>query len=651
MNFASASCALDAVEVGAGPKTRLFTKMASTAFTVDLLALNGAVLNTTYAGTVNADLVDASTSSCPTGAGLTAAQPITFVAANGGRKPATFTYAGVAKDVRVRMTVGAGTPACSTDNFAIRPSSVTLATVPAMATPPSAAATPVLKAGNAFTLNASATPAAYAGTLTLDATRLTAQTTAQDTTLASGGAVGAFSPATLVVNATPAPTLNATYDEVGYLYLAAGALRDETFTAVDQPAGCAATSSCDCVTDATGNNNLSTTLVGATGRYGCYVGNTAAAMGRFIPDHFGLSGGLQNRSDLGPNASLFTYMDEPMKLTLTVKAYGKSSETATLSNYAGKFAKLNVAGGLGSSTANWNCTSGAQCMGLGAVNGTSGLSSRLALYVPSSVDCAVTPADPWCPTNSVWTTGTSTFNGHFKLARAGVPDGPYPVLKIAGKPLDGDGVTLPPLGSIDSGHCSNLDVATGSGHAACFLGASPVPTEANLRRQFGTTDVRFGRLKLSNAYGSEKMALQLQVQSQYWSGNSWVLNSADDLTTLPVSAIALSGSMANKTSASAVVIDGGKGNLVLANPNPGNPSPLATGSVDIAFNLGASNPDNSCLGLRTTVPVITIGANLPWLRSQNGSCASSYDRDPSARATFGIYSPETRRTIHIRELY
>ncbi len=639
MNFASASCALDAVEPSANPKTRLFTKMTGVPFTVDVLALNGAALNTTYAGTVNTDLVDASASSCPTGAGLTAAQPITFIAANGGRRPATFTYAGVAKDVRVRMTVGASTPACSTDNFAIRPSSVSLTTTPVMATPPSATATPVLKAGSSFTLNAAAT-AGYSGTLTLDNTRLTAQTTVQDTTMVSGGAIGNLTPTTLAVNAAPAPTLNASYDEVGYLYLGAGALRDEIFTAVDQPASCQATNTCDCVTDTTSNNNLSTALVGATGRYGCHVGNTAVAMGRFIPDHFGMTGAsLQNRSDLGANASLFTYMDEPMKLTLNVAAYGKS-ETLTR-NYAGVFAKLNVAGGLGNNTANWTCTSGAQCMGLGAVNGTTALTSRLAVDTSPAAS------------NTAWSAGASSFTVNVKLARAtgGAPDGPYQALKIAGKPLDADGVTLPLQGSIDMAHCGSLDVTTGLGNPACFLGASPAPAEANLRRQLFTTDVRFGRLKLSNAYGSEKKPLQLQVQSQYWSGNSWVLNSADDLTTLPVNAIALSGSMANKTSASAVVIDGGKGSLVLANPNPGNPTPLVTGSVDVAINLGSSNPDNSCLGPRTTVPLVTIGANLPWLRSQNGNCASTYDTDPSARGTFGIYSPETRKTIHIRELY
>jgi MSHA biogenesis protein MshQ len=41
---------------------------------------------------------------------------------------------------------------------------------------------------------------------------------------------------------------------------------------------------------------------------------------------------------------------------------------------------------------------------------------------------------------------------------------------------------------------------------------------------------------------------------------------------------------------------------------------------------------------------------VPWLRSLNG-CANDYSRDPSARATFGVFSPESKATIHVRELF
>jgi len=48
-----------------------------------------------------------------------------------------------------------------------------------------------------------------------------------------------------------------------------------------------------------------------------------------------------------------------------------------------------------------------------------------------------------------------------------------------------------------------------------------------------------------------------------------------------------------------------------------------------------------------------MGATAFWtsLRSQNGGCSTLWDRDPSARATFGIYSPESTKTVHARELF
>ena len=71
---------------------------------------------------------------------------------------------------------------------------------------------------------------------------------------------------------------------------------------------------------------------------------------------------------------------------------------------------------------------------------------------------------------------------------------------------------------------------------------------------------------------------------------------------------------------------------------------------ELAANLGAvgSGNDLSCL---SATKQNSTPAGLPWLRSQNGSCASTNDRDPSARASFGIYSSESKKTVHIRELY
>jgi MSHA biogenesis protein MshQ len=144
--------------------------------------------------------------------------------------------------------------------------------------------------------------------------------------------------------------------------------------------------------------------------------------------------------------------------------------------------------------------------------------------------------------------------------------------------------------------------------------------------------------------------LQLTVQAQFWSGNAWVPNSADSCTMLSAAAVVRSGYLDNKgaptaawsTTASAVNVAGGSGALTLSAP-----SPTATGSVDLALNLGSSASDQSCLAVHPA----STGAALPWLRSQQGSCSTAWNSDPAARASFGIYAPETRKTLHVREIY
>jgi len=172
----------------------------------------------------------------------------------------------------------------------------------------------------------------------------------------------------------------------------------------------------------------------------------------------------------------------------------------------------------------------------------------------------------------------------------------------------------------------------------------------------GGVSVANARLRLFNNFGNEKTSLPLSLQAQYWSGKSWVLSSTDSSTAIPASSVALSNyrdgtgatTAAWTTSASGPgTLASGQGTLTLSAPTPaGN-----TGCVDVAINLGTATQDASCLANH---PVMTAPASsLAWLRGQYGSCAAStiYAADPSASACFGIYAPETRKTIHVRELF
>lgn len=201
---------------------------------------------------------------------------------------------------------------------------------------------------------------------------------------------------------------------------------------------------------------------------------------------------------------------------------------------------------------------------------------------------------------------------------------------------------------------------------------APVALTIGVNRSDGVTStatptasmgMRSGRLRIGSAYGSEHTALQLPVTTEYWSGKYWVMNGNDSCTRIPVAAVAFSGFQNQKGqsldpfvsapgteatvagTAMATLVQAGRGLLTLAAPPSG-----VTGSVDVAVNLGLTAADLSCLPGHPQ----TTGAGLPWLRSVGGgsaACAVAADRDPSARATFGVFSPESQKVMHVRDVY
>lgn len=354
---------------------------------------------------------------------------------------------------------------------------------------------------------------------------------------------------------------------------------------------------------------------------GDVTGTTSDNVGRFYAAKFALSAGsITNRADLCPNPpavqpagcpASFTYAGEPMNAMFTLTALAVDG-TTQLQNYsysataAKNFAKLNPMAAV-------TAGSGGP-LGIGGVN-----SGAARTPFPP---CAAVPAHPCLlpsqATAGTFASGIANVVLPFTLFRSTTPTGPFAALSVGAAPQDSDGAIL----------------------ATYDLDTVNVVAGASNHGTVGSTAVRYGRLQMSNAFGSEKTNLAMAIQAQYWSGNSWVINSADNGTTLPANAFFLVGAPAG-TGASAVTINGGNGTLILTKP-----SPTTTASVDVALNLGTSGNDQSCLGSHGGT-----AANMPWFRSRYGSCAATYDRDPSARATFGIYAPETRRSIHVREQF
>lgn len=329
MNFAASSCSFDAVEPDANPQTRLFTKLVGVPFKVDVLALSSAsTINTSYTGTVAVDLVDASTSACPTGAGLSTATNITYVNGNKGRKTVAFTYSKAARNVRVRAKVGSGSPACSTDSFAVRPQTFTSITSSANADSAgnNATATPVTKAGSAFSLTANTGVAGYDGNPKADPSLIEWQNVPAGGRGSPGTGTldGSTSGSPVFSTAASATTGNGaagsfTYDEAGYFRFKANGVYDDTFT-VDSGDKLGT----DCIA-----GSLSNTAVG--GKYGCGFGNAAPSghVGRFIPDHF------DTAVTQGCVAGSYTYSAQPFPLNITARNLAGGAAA----NYSGAYAR------------------------------------------------------------------------------------------------------------------------------------------------------------------------------------------------------------------------------------------------------------------------------------------------------------------------
>lgn len=261
--------------------SRITTKIAGSAFNLDIVALKtDGTRNTNYSNNVIVELLDASSGgaldayNCSSGGtwpviATLAPNPAFTNPDNGLITVGPFTVPEAYRDVRVRVTNSGGTTkkGCSTDNFAIRPNSLTVnPTDTDWQTAGTARALVntgvtggiVHKAGQPFTVTATAknasnvTTANYAGTPALTVTDCSPAGTACTASLGTFalGVPSTFAAGVLTSNL-------ATYSEAGAFGLT---LQDTNFASVD-----AADTAASCA--------------------GYYVCGTAS-VGRFVPDHF-----------------------------------------------------------------------------------------------------------------------------------------------------------------------------------------------------------------------------------------------------------------------------------------------------------------------------------------------------------------------------
>jgi hypothetical protein len=498
---------------------------------------------------------------------------------------ALFTSNQVYREARVKMTSGAEV-GCSGDAFAIRPASIgvtpsdndwsTVGTARTLSNGSDSGGN-VHKAGSNFTLKAAPVPVAatnYDGDPTIVATGTSCLLPA------SGCSAGTFALSTPTWSAAGSGVRQndtASYTEVGAILLE---LEDKTFADIDIADTSLANRTVPGTTTGTGTNGKSVTV------------------GRFVPDRFnvttidtpifqtfGSSNALCGRS--------FTYIGQPFWYSTSPKVRLTAVNTAgtTTVNYRDSGLFHITTGMIAQSYSNNSVGPTLNTGSIGSLvltnnnNGTADitLNSGTIKYNRDTT----TPASTFTANISLTYTASDTSEG----ANGTIDTSPTPVV------LDGSGSGI-----------------------AFDLGAG----------------FRYGRLRMSNALGTEQLPLPIPMEVQYWNGTAFATNTIDNCTNLTSGNISLSnyqrsgadnwtttvslGSFTGPSSFSA-----GVANLKLTKPTG---TITGRGSVDASVNLTAES--------KTYL--------------QGAWTGTTYTQDPSARGTFGVYKG-SNEFIYIREMY
>lgn len=594
LTYTLTSACFDAVEVGKSVPTPIYTKLAGTAFNLDVVSLSGSGQTATAVA-----LVDASSGTCGTYTVLqNTSSTIPSAFAGNQRKTFAFTYNNAAPNARVRVTTASGS-ACSSDNFAIRPASFALTT----ATPLNPALN-TLAAGANFNLTATArtmtpsTATAYTGTPTVIPGSINDHNA---TPIGAGRLAGSFPAATAGISAA-----SFQYHDVGTITLTSNAVVDASFTAVDQVTGFVGGinhgSGGDCVLNSASNALDVTGLF-----YGCNIGGGALGpLGRFRVNHYALTAQFTAASCGAGTANEFTYMDHDA-LGLNLRVTANSTNGTVLSRYTAGYANLAPL----------------------AITGDNGGTAVPLARISQPALAAV----GW--TNGAYSSAAVLPEIHRFDARNAAPavvDGPYDQFRIRVVVNDADGVGITILNGAASGQVNAAD---------------PVFSP--------TTRLRFGMLKIDNSYGSELLPIRVPVRTMYCAAvagatcTQWRVNANDGCTSVSAAQGSLAygasgtplafanfrisatdpntgaGTTGNWMSANPLTLSSGTGTIVLNRPCVGSPCVRGTGSADLTLNL----------------------ATMPWLQG-TWTSAGAWNENPTARIKFG--SPKAPY-IYLRERY
>lgn len=324
---------------------------------------------------------------------------------------------------------------------------------------------------------------------------------------------------------------------------------------------------------------------------GIDVTGNSAPVGRFTPHHFAVSLNTPQFA-AGCNLGSFTYLgqsfDYAVEPVIDVTAQNKQNEITV--NYSGDW---------------WKITSGA----------TGSLTGKLYSAAMGTVDISNVPeADPVISTMPGTGMGQLTFS---------VGDGLFFERNDPVTPFDAD-ISLE-INVLDSDGIAYADNPVRFGEATAGNGIA-----------FDSgKEMRWGRVVLHNAYGSELVPLAMPLQAEHFDGTAFVFNSDDSCTSLSLAQLRLGNDSGEVPADIPITVGTGTGTTSASLLDP--------------FSAGDANLSFTAPGSEGYVDVTADLSLLDWLR-YDWDGDGNHDNDPQGRATFGIYKGRPS-LIYLRETY
>jgi len=327
-------------------------------------------------------------------------------------------------------------------------------------------------------------------------------------------------------------------------------------------------------------------------------------IGRFIPDRFNVTDNMPTLTD---SCGSFSYMDQVINFTanpvITLTAVEDGG--GTTQNYdLGGFWKYsaNLSSRAYSNNVTTPATLDAPASGTVVRTGDTDANGQGELTITNEQIMYLRPIDP----------------------RDTAGAGANPAIPFAAD-LDLD-FTVPDLTDADG---------------VCFDSNNDGTCETYSVNNIGSTQLRFGRLNIGNAFGSELVNLQLPITAEYYDSltNDFTASTGDTCTALTIAP-------AGPPTWGHLNLDNYQGSL-----SAGETTPTLSAFSGGAATLTLSAPGIGNQGSVVITPLLESGILLeqPWLQFDWDN-DGNHNNDPTASATFGIFRGNDS-TIYLRELY